>query len=95
MRVGKVVSLQIHQLISRLDRYHSALNFYRSLFFPDEAINGSHPRFKTLTQNIRERRGEKITINVPIFPDTNTQTPFVEDLPPDQSNARLDIDVIA
>jgi len=60
----------------------------RSLFFPDEAINGSHPRFKTLTRNIRERRGEKIMINVPIFPDTNTPTPFMEDLPPESSNVR-------
>ena len=60
------------------------------MFFPDEAINGAYPRYKSVTQNIRERRGEKITINVPIFPDTNTQTPFVEDLPPDCSDARLE-----
>lgn len=31
----------------------------RSLFFPDEAIYPGHPRFKTLTRNIRQRRGEK------------------------------------
>uniref|UniRef100_A0A7N6BDH2 Glutamate--cysteine ligase n=1 Tax=Anabas testudineus TaxID=64144 RepID=A0A7N6BDH2_ANATE len=36
----------------------------KSLFFPDEAING-HPRFSTLTRNIRHRRGEKVVINVP------------------------------
>ena len=36
----------------------------RSLFFPDAAIS-SHPRFKTLTRNIRERRGEKVAINIP------------------------------
>uniref|UniRef100_A0A8C1XXZ5 Glutamate--cysteine ligase n=2 Tax=Cyprinus carpio TaxID=7962 RepID=A0A8C1XXZ5_CYPCA len=36
----------------------------KSLFFPDEAIN-SHPRFSTLTRNIRHRRGEKVVINVP------------------------------
>uniref|UniRef100_A0A8C7TE74 Glutamate--cysteine ligase n=1 Tax=Oncorhynchus mykiss TaxID=8022 RepID=A0A8C7TE74_ONCMY len=35
----------------------------KSLFFPDEAING-HPRFSTLTRNIRHRRGEKVVINV-------------------------------
>uniref|UniRef100_A0A8C5FG26 Glutamate--cysteine ligase n=1 Tax=Gadus morhua TaxID=8049 RepID=A0A8C5FG26_GADMO len=34
----------------------------RSLFFPDEAIN-THPRFSTLTRNIRHRRGEKVVIN--------------------------------
>uniref|UniRef100_A0A8C5WX57 Glutamate--cysteine ligase n=1 Tax=Laticauda laticaudata TaxID=8630 RepID=A0A8C5WX57_LATLA len=36
----------------------------KSLFFPDEAIN-KHPRFSTLTRNIRHRRGEKVIINVP------------------------------
>uniref|UniRef100_A0A8C3G720 Glutamate--cysteine ligase n=1 Tax=Cyclopterus lumpus TaxID=8103 RepID=A0A8C3G720_CYCLU len=34
----------------------------KSLFFPDEAIN-RHPRFSTLTRNIRHRRGEKVVIN--------------------------------
>ena len=37
----------------------------RSLFFPDEAIYLAHPRFRTLTRNIRERRGEKVAINIP------------------------------
>nr|XP_033792537.1 glutamate--cysteine ligase catalytic subunit isoform X2 [Geotrypetes seraphini] len=49
----------------------------KSLFFPDEAIN-RHPRFSTLTRNIRHRRGEKVAINIPIFKDRNTQTPFIE-----------------
>ncbi|KAL7752335.1 glutamate--cysteine ligase [Sorochytrium milnesiophthora] len=52
----------------------------RSLFIPDEAIN-PHPRFRTLTANIRERRGQKVAINMPIFRDTNTPSPFVEQLP--------------
>lgn len=37
----------------------------KSLFFPDEAIYPGHPRFKTLTRNIRQRRGEKVAINIP------------------------------
>ncbi|PJF18491.1 Glutamate--cysteine ligase [Paramicrosporidium saccamoebae] len=44
----------------------------RSLFFPDEFIN-KHPRFKTITRNIRERRGEKVCIELPLFRDTNTK----------------------
>lgn len=52
----------------------------RSLFFPDEAVYGKHPRFKTLARNIRERRGKKVIINIPVYKDINTQTPFVEDL---------------
>lgn len=41
----------------------------RSLFFPDEAIFPGHPRFKTLTRNIRQRRGEKVAINIPSKPE--------------------------
>jgi len=52
----------------------------RSLFFVDNAIYLEHPRFKTLSKNIRERRRAKVAINVPVFQDVNTKKPFVEDL---------------
>ncbi|ESO07411.1 hypothetical protein HELRODRAFT_76604 [Helobdella robusta] len=51
----------------------------RSLFFPDEAIFGGHPRFRTLSRNVRERRKERPAINVPIFNDKKTKSPFIED----------------
>ncbi|KAH0949445.1 hypothetical protein HN011_000296 [Eciton burchellii] len=51
----------------------------RSLFFPDEAIYPGHPRFKTLTRNIRERRQEKVAINIPIYRDKNVALLFKED----------------
>ncbi|TGZ73362.1 hypothetical protein CRM22_001563 [Opisthorchis felineus] len=51
----------------------------KSLFFPDQAITQLHPRFRTLTRTIRERRGTKVAINVPIFRDSCTPDPFVED----------------
>nr|XP_035979585.1 glutamate--cysteine ligase catalytic subunit isoform X3 [Halichoerus grypus] len=59
----------------------------KSLFFPDEAIN-KHPRFSTLTRNIRHRRGEKVVINVPIFKDKNTPSPFIEAFPEDEEAAK-------
>ncbi|BFZ62030.1 glutamate--cysteine ligase [Saitoella coloradoensis] len=66
----------------------------RSLFLPDEIIN-PHPRFPTLTANIRSRRTEKVAMNVPIFFDENTPRPFVDptiprdrDLFPEDANAR-------
>ncbi|KAI5635345.1 glutamate-cysteine ligase domain-containing protein [Phthorimaea operculella] len=46
-----------------------------SHYFPDEGIFPGHPRFKTLTANIRQRRGEKVAINIPIFRDNNTKIP--------------------
>lgn len=44
----------------------------QSLFLPDEIIN-RHVRFPTLTANIRKRRGHKVAINLPIYPDVNTK----------------------
>ncbi|CEH18307.1 glutamate-cysteine ligase catalytic subunit [Ceraceosorus bombacis] len=49
----------------------------RSLFLPDEVIN-PHARFPTLTANIRQRRGAKVAINMPIFHDELTPRPFVD-----------------
>ena len=43
----------------------------RSRFTPDAMIN-SHPRFLTLTVNIRERRGGTVCIKLPVFKDLNT-----------------------
>lgn len=44
----------------------------QSLFLPDEIIN-RHVRFPTLTANIRRRKGHKVAINLPLYPDTNTK----------------------
>ena len=42
-----------------------------SSFLPDAVIN-PHPRFGTLTANIRARRGGKVDIRVPLFRDAAT-----------------------
>ncbi|KAF2073777.1 hypothetical protein CYY_004911 [Polysphondylium violaceum] len=42
-----------------------------SQFLPDTVIN-PHFRFSTLTANIRKRRGGNVSINIPMFKDTNT-----------------------
>jgi glutamate--cysteine ligase catalytic subunit len=44
---------------------------YDSLYLPDVVI-GAHPRFTTLTQNIRNRRGSKVCIKIPLFQDKHT-----------------------
>ena len=46
-----------------------------SRWVPDECIN-PHPRFGTLTNNIRQRRGSNVDIRVPLFVDRNTFTFF-------------------
>ena len=47
----------------------------RSQFVPDQIAN-PHIRFPTLASNIRWRRGRKVELNVPVFKDTDTPTPF-------------------
>lgn len=47
----------------------------RSQFVPDETAN-PHIRFPTLAANIRSRRGKKVELNVPIFKDKKTPSPF-------------------
>jgi len=44
---------------------------------PDSCIN-PHPRFGTLTANIRSRRGSKVDIRVPIFKDEHTEEGDIE-----------------
>ena len=43
----------------------------KSKFVIDKSIN-SHPRFSGLVKSIREHRGEKVSIKVPIYKDENT-----------------------
>jgi len=51
-------------------------------YIGDGVIN-PHPRFGTLTQNIRQRRGEKVNIRVPLFRDV--KTPEYASYPPIES----------
>ncbi|CAN8067831.1 unnamed protein product [Agarophyton chilense] len=41
-------------------------------FFTSDDVISPHPRFPTLTRNIRLRRGRKVSIEVPLFIDENT-----------------------
>lgn len=43
----------------------------QSDYVPDLVIN-PHPRFAALTTNIRERRGRKVNIQIPLYRDENT-----------------------
>ncbi|XP_032830098.1 glutamate--cysteine ligase catalytic subunit-like isoform X2 [Petromyzon marinus] len=59
-----------------------------SLFLPDEVIT-SHSRFSAIARNIHDRRGEKIVVNVPIFRDRNTPSPFIDQIPPGDEEAAI------
>eukprot|EP00826_Nyctotherus_ovalis_P001664 TRINITY_DN10285_c0_g1_i4.p1 TRINITY_DN10285_c0_g1~~TRINITY_DN10285_c0_g1_i4.p1 ORF type:complete len:667 (+),score=151.12 TRINITY_DN10285_c0_g1_i4:66-2066(+) len=57
-------------------------NIYsQSIFTFDAAIN-PHPRFPTLTRNIRERRRKKVSIKVPLFMDECTRIANVSETAP-------------
>ena len=45
--------------------------YTKSIFLNDNIIN-KHPRFGALAKNIRERRGKKVEIKIPLFKDINT-----------------------
>ncbi|KAG5456837.1 MAG: glutamate-cysteine ligase-domain-containing protein, partial [Olpidium bornovanus] len=49
----------------------------QSIYVPDEVIN-PHARFRTLTANIRCRRGSKVDIVLPLFIDKNPPRPFID-----------------
>lgn len=46
--------------------------------FVGAGVTNPHARFPTLTGNIRSRRGAKVEINVPVFKDKNTMSPFID-----------------
>ena len=52
-----------------------------SNYLSDKIIN-RHPRFGNLTRNIRQRRGSKVEINIPIFKDKNTDLTTITKLDP-------------
>lgn len=54
---------------------------YSTSMFLNDNVIGLHARFRTLTANIRKRRGEKVVINIPIYKDIATPWPFREPLP--------------
>ena len=51
-------------------------------------------RFRNLVNNIRQRRGRKVIINVPIFRDTNTPQPFSETYVDEEARAAARPDFI-
>jgi len=67
----------------------------KSLFWPSEATFPGHPRFRNLARNIRMRRGQKVAIQVPVYPDKNTVDPCVAEkelvFGPDQEEVSMDV----
>lgn len=58
-----------------------------SIFIQDQIIN-PHPRFGTLSANIRKRKGDTVDINIPLFMDTNTKAPqYTPEIKRDQMEA--------
>ena len=56
-----------------------------SIFIYDNTEN-PHPRFKGLIKSIKERRGEKVKILIPLYPDikTNLAQPTLDEPYPGQ-----------
>lgn len=65
--------------------------FSQSLFLPDEITN-KHPRFPTLTGNIRKRRNRKVNLQIPMFKDS--KTPLFDDSVYDRKWFDMDVKFI-
>lgn len=50
-------------------------SYAKSLFIPDEAIFGGHPRYHMLSRNILAKRGERTQVKIKVFEDVNTKLP--------------------
>ena len=60
-----------------------------SNYLNDKIIN-RHPRFGNLTRNIRQRRGSKVDIQIPIFKDKNTDLTTITNLDPNPGYITMD-----
>ena len=60
-----------------------------SIYLNDKIIN-RHPRFGNLTRNIRQRRGSKVDIQIPIFKDINTDFSKITYLDPNPGFITMD-----
>eukprot|EP00756_Hemistasia_phaeocysticola_P038451 Hpha_TRINITY_DN16758_c0_g1::TRINITY_DN16758_c0_g1_i1::g.79067::m.79067/K11204/GCLC; glutamate--cysteine ligase catalytic subunit len=76
-RMGVVTPQGKADFVHPADRSTVKGTFAESLFVPDDCTNQGHPRFSTLTKNIRKRRGKKVCIRIPLFLDERTEVdPF-------------------
>ena len=65
-----------------------AAPYSHSVYVPDSIIN-PHPRFAALVQNIRNRRGGKVDIRVPLYRDEFTPE-FLRDLKGNSTGEKSD-----
>ena len=65
--------------------------FSQSLFLPDEITN-RHPRFPTLTANIRKRRNRKVNLQIPMYKDEFT--PKFDDTVYDRKWFDMDVEFV-
>ncbi|CAF1115023.1 unnamed protein product [Adineta ricciae] len=70
--------------------YGSSHSVEESLCFPDSLISPIHPRTKSLSENTHERRQGKASVNIPIFKDSSTPSPFRDNLFKDDPNLKDD-----
>jgi len=62
----------------------------QSAYFPDALTSPIHPRTRSLSENTSARRQTKASINIPIFKDTNTASPFRDELFVENGDAKED-----
>ncbi|CAF1401918.1 unnamed protein product [Rotaria sordida] len=70
--------------------YGLSYSVEKSLCYSDSLMSSYHPRMKSLLTNINERRQSKVSINIPIFKDSCTPSPFRDELFKDDPDIKDD-----
>ena len=63
--------ISLNEDLYNIENYMEHNNFTKSDYILDEFTN-PHPRFSTMLQSVRNRRGKKVDIQVPLYPDSET-----------------------
>lgn len=63
---------ELLQRVKNCKGHLEEINQYSKSEFAIDGTENPHPRFPGLMKSIRERRGEKVKILVPIYPDIHT-----------------------
>jgi len=63
---------ELREKVAKYEGDFENMNEFSQSQFVIDSTENPHPRFPGLMKSIRERRGEKIKILIPVFPDKNT-----------------------
>ena len=74
------IHIEDPEILKRLEESKGdleSINLYSQSKYTIDGTENPHPRFSGLMKSIRERRGKKVSITVPLYPDVNTVSDII------------------